>query len=260
MSSPGFAEEVESLLEAFRQWLYRVEEDARAGQGPTVEQTANSLPSADLHSLVAEMTALRGEVRVGNRGAKMAREKMEHAANAFSVGLDRAHEEARRSRQEGERFLHRTLSSLVRERDDLKERVGRLRENPLGETVDALFDALESMHRGMSASEEARRALGWRRRLLPRRLLGGLLDGCAMARRRLEAALESLGVVEIRALGESFDPRRMRAVDTEPRDDVPAGQVVEVVRRGYRHGERVLRPAEVRTAVPSDRAASGSPS
>ena len=253
MTSPGFAEEVESLLAAFRRWLYEVEEDARAGHGAALESESAGNSAVDLHSLVAELTALRGEVQVGNRGAKTTRETMEHAADAFTVGLDRTHEEARRSREEGERLLQRALSSLVRERDELKEQVEQLRENPLGETVDALFDALESMHRGQEATEDARRTLGWRGRLLPRPLLGGLLDGYAMARRRLEAALESLGVAEIEALGMRFDPRRMRAVDTEVRDDVPAGQVVDVVRRGYCHDARVLRAAEVRTAASPDR-------
>ncbi|MGV9325167.1 nucleotide exchange factor GrpE [Streptosporangium sandarakinum] len=44
---------------------------------------------------------------------------------------------------------------------------------------------------------------------------------------------------------EMFDPARHEAVAAVPREDVPAGTVVAVVRPGYGDGERQLRPAQV---------------
>ncbi|GAB2485889.1 nucleotide exchange factor GrpE [Streptosporangium sandarakinum] len=44
---------------------------------------------------------------------------------------------------------------------------------------------------------------------------------------------------------ETFDPARHEAVAAVPREDVPAGTVVAVVRPGYGDGERQLRPAQV---------------
>lgn len=54
------------------------------------------------------------------------------------------------------------------------------------------------------------------------------------------------GVTPIEAAAEPFDPSRHEAVDTVPAaPGAPPGQVAAIVRPGYRHGERVLRPAQV---------------
>lgn len=61
------------------------------------------------------------------------------------------------------------------------------------------------------------------------------------------AKLQALSVEPIRALGEPFDPNLAQAVGSVAVDD-PAmdGLVVEEVLRGYRMGEMLLRPAQVR--------------
>ena len=58
------------------------------------------------------------------------------------------------------------------------------------------------------------------------------------------------------ALGRPFDPARMRVVDVELTDRVEAGTVLEVRRAGYRRGDELLRPAEVRAARPPPGSAS----
>jgi molecular chaperone GrpE len=50
--------------------------------------------------------------------------------------------------------------------------------------------------------------------------------------------------VEIEADG-AFDPHAHEALMTTPADDVPSGDVVEIVQRGFRLGDVVLRPARV---------------
>jgi len=74
--------------------------------------------------------------------------------------------------------------------------------------------------------------------------LAGLtwVDGIRLILRKFQAVLEMSGVEEIRADGETFDPARHEAVSQGPGED---GKVIAVVQKGYRLGERVIRPAMV---------------
>lgn len=76
-----------------------------------------------------------------------------------------------------------------------------------------------------------------------------LYEGIRAIYRRLLSLLEQQKVEPIRSLGEAFDPRIHEAVDSLPSDQYEPGTVIEEVRRGYRRGDELLRPARVRVAV-----------
>ncbi len=65
---------------------------------------------------------------------------------------------------------------------------------------------------------------------------------------KLHAELEKLGLTEIPALGEAFDPEVHHAVMREDADGVEPDTVTEVFQKGYRYGERVIRAAMVKVA------------
>ncbi len=67
--------------------------------------------------------------------------------------------------------------------------------------------------------------------------------------RKLRSALEADGIARIEALGEEFDPRYHEAVLQGPSPDDQEGKVIEVFREGYRIGDRVLRPSQVKVGV-----------
>jgi molecular chaperone GrpE len=69
--------------------------------------------------------------------------------------------------------------------------------------------------------------------------------GIAMLRSRLEGTLAGLGLERVGTEGEPFDPMVHEAVFHEPDHDAPDLRVAQVVRPGYRVGERLLRPAGV---------------
>ena len=60
----------------------------------------------------------------------------------------------------------------------------------------------------------------------------------------LRNALRKEGLVEIETDG-AFDPHVHEALLTQPSDDAEPGSVLEVVQRGYRVGDKVVRPARV---------------
>lgn len=72
-----------------------------------------------------------------------------------------------------------------------------------------------------------------------------VLDGVRMVQTLLTGALERHGLEPIADRGEPFDPNVHEAVGVEPRDDVEDGVVLEVLQRGYRLGDKVLRPSKV---------------
>jgi molecular chaperone GrpE len=79
--------------------------------------------------------------------------------------------------------------------------------------------------------------------------------GVAMSALNLLDFLTKVGVEPIGIEGEAFDPRLHEAVHFEERSDVDNPLVVDVVRPGYRMGDRILRPAMVAVAgAPSDAA------
>lgn len=71
-------------------------------------------------------------------------------------------------------------------------------------------------------------------------------EGVSAIDRKLRALLESEGVTTIEAdPGMAFDPRDHEAIATVAGTSRPEGEIVELIRRGYRLRDRVLRPSLV---------------
>jgi molecular chaperone GrpE len=81
--------------------------------------------------------------------------------------------------------------------------------------------------------------------------LAGLtwVDGIRLIYRKFQAMLESVGVKEIEADGQTFDPAYHEAVAFGEGED---GKVISVVQKGYALGGRVIRPAMVVIGKASD--------
>lgn len=73
--------------------------------------------------------------------------------------------------------------------------------------------------------------------------------GVFMIASRLQTALGRIGVEPIGTVGEPFDPRVHEAISLEPRAGIPSGHIAEVIRAGYRAGDRLVRPAQVVVAA-----------
>ena len=71
-----------------------------------------------------------------------------------------------------------------------------------------------------------------------------VIAGVEMTKSALALALASEGLEEIVAEG-AFDPHVHEALLAQPAEGVEPGSIVQVVQRGYRLGDVVLRPARV---------------
>ena len=85
----------------------------------------------------------------------------------------------------------------------------------------------------------------------PAELAGsGWVEGVTAIDRKLRALLESEGVKTVDAdPGKPFDPREHEAIVNVPGTGRAEGEIVEVIRRGYKLRDRVLRPALVAVAA-----------
>jgi molecular chaperone GrpE len=75
------------------------------------------------------------------------------------------------------------------------------------------------------------------------------VNGVLMVQRKLNAALEQSGITPIATSpGDTFDPNVHEAITHEDSDQYTSEQIIGEVQRGYKIGDRVLRPAMVRVA------------
>ncbi len=96
--------------------------------------------------------------------------------------------------------------------------------------VRELLPILDDLERALEAAERHEEAT--------------LVEGVKLVEQSLRNALAKEGLAEIETDGD-FDPHVHEALLTRPGDGAEAGSVLEVVQRGYRVGDRVVRPAKV---------------
>ncbi len=75
------------------------------------------------------------------------------------------------------------------------------------------------------------------------------LSGVDLIHKQLGGLLETLGIKTIPSVGEAFDPHVHEAVVTEETDEYEPDTVLQEIVRGYRLGDKLLRPALVKVAV-----------
>lgn len=128
---------------------------------------------------------------------------------------------------------------VERERGDTHDRV-------VAEVVTKLLPVIDNLHRALEAerSLEASESEEFRH----------FLHGVELINKQLNEVLESLGLETVPAMGEHFDPHVHEAVVSEPTDEYEPETVIQELARGYRIGERLLRPSMVKVATePSTR-------
>ena len=74
------------------------------------------------------------------------------------------------------------------------------------------------------------------------------IDGMEKIYKQLMTTLEGIGVKPIEAVGQEFDPNLHNAVMHIEDDKYKDGEIVDVYQKGYKAGEKVIRPAMVRSA------------
>jgi molecular chaperone GrpE len=88
--------------------------------------------------------------------------------------------------------------------------------------------------------------------------LDNLLQGVELVQKGLLGLMARHGVVEVEALGKPFDPAHHEAMAQTPDASVAPNTILEVLQKGYKLRDRLLRPARVIVARPEEAAVEGS--
>jgi molecular chaperone GrpE len=75
-----------------------------------------------------------------------------------------------------------------------------------------------------------------------------LRHGVELIHKQFKDALSKLGLEPVEAVGQTFDPHVHEAVTTEATDKHKENTVIQEFQRGYKIGDRLLRPAKVKVA------------
>ncbi len=73
----------------------------------------------------------------------------------------------------------------------------------------------------------------------------GLAHGVLLVLRGLKETLGRHGIEPVNPAGERFDPNLHEALSTQAVEGAESGVVVEVLQKGYRMGDQLIRPARV---------------
>ena len=143
--------------------------------------------------------------------------------------------DARLAALEGERdeyldLLQRTKADFENYRKRALRDQERLVAHAHERLVRELLPILDDLERALEAAERHEEA--------------ALVDGVKLVQKSLRKALEKEGLAEIETDG-PFDPHVHEAMLTQPGNGADSGSVLEVVQRGYRLGDKVVRPARV---------------
>ncbi|MFY9555461.1 MAG: nucleotide exchange factor GrpE [Blastocatellia bacterium] len=76
-----------------------------------------------------------------------------------------------------------------------------------------------------------------------------LRHGVELIHKQFKDALLKIGLEPVEAVGQTFDPHVHEAVTTEATDKHKENTVIEEFQRGYKIGDRLLRPAQVKVAA-----------
>ena len=122
--------------------------------------------------------------------------------------------------------------------DNFKKRAAREKQEAIKfaneSLLQKLMPVLEHLDMALAAAQAAGPEAGQ-----------SLQAGVSMICQQLKNVLAEAGLEEVDALGKPFDPNLHEALSQQETQDVPEGQVVQQLRKGYKLRDRLLRPASV---------------
>jgi molecular chaperone GrpE len=127
----------------------------------------------------------------------------------------------------------RQLSEFENFRKRSNSEKAAMYSNGVRDTVEKLLPVIDNFERAVDAFEDKE---------------SSMYEGVAMIQKQFLEIIAALGVEEIAAEGEPFDPNVHAAVMHIEDEKCDENVVVEVFQKGYRLGDRVIRPAMVKVA------------
>src|SRR5215216_123385 len=145
---------------------------------------------------------------------------------------------AERQVQEVQARFDQLRQQLQRETDETRQRLNRSADERAAaekaKFISTLLPVMDNLDRAIDAAD------------VDRASREVILDGIRSIASSFQSALANAGVEPIVAVGEEFNPELHEAVDLEETDPEMDGIVIGQYSRGFRMGDRLLRPARVK--------------
>ena len=138
------------------------------------------------------------------------------------------YEEEREKREKFEKLAKKTKADFENYRKKQGERKERWQNKAKQGLAEDLIEVMDNLERALMAAEEDT----------------AVVQGVEMVKEQLYNKLNREGL-EVIDTGEKFDPEVHKAVETKEHEEHEPKTILEEKRKGYRYGEKILRPAEV---------------
>lgn len=201
-----------------------MEEARREDGGAAGAPPAGAAPDAEAGGEAAEGAA--GADAGADAGAAGRVRELEARVAALEAEIEQERAAAQRLQADFANYRRR----MLQEQQDWEAR-------GIARFVRDLLPVVDNLERALAASREAAAPEA-----------AALRQGVELTLRQLLDVLKNHGIEPVAAAGEPFDPRVHEALDEVETDAVPAGHVAVELARGFRQGERLIRPALVRVA------------
>jgi molecular chaperone GrpE len=187
-------------------------------------------------TLKAERDELADDTKRGNGGdtevavdsAEVAEPETPQAEEDELTAVTRERDEyldlAKRTQADFENYRKRAAKEMTAA--GARARIGLIRE---------ILPVVDNLERALSVAPEGEG--------------DAFVEGVRLVYRELEGALARAGVEAIEPKGDTFDPNVHEALSVRPDDGAESGTVVDVVEKGYRTADTVVRPARVVVAA-----------
>jgi len=186
----------------------------------------------DMQETDAEETAEEENKEVEIEKEKSADEKPSRKENGKIEKLQKALEKAEKERDSYLENYQRTFSEFNNFKKRNNSAIACAMKDGCADTVTMILPVMDNFERALEHAEDSSDE--------------ALAEGVLMVYRQLSGILESLGVKEIPAMGEPFDPNIHQAIQqVEAEEGIAENTVVMVVQKGYMLGDKILRHSMV---------------
>lgn len=129
----------------------------------------------------------------------------------------------------------RERAEFVNYKKRIERENAQLRSNITGEVIKKYLVIMDDLDLAMSHRPTCDEGATW-------------AEGIELIVRKLQTVIDGEGIERINQNKVQFDPNLHEAISNEDNPEFASGEIIEVVRQGYKLGERILRPAMVRVA------------
>jgi molecular chaperone GrpE len=163
------------------------------------------------------------------------------AAQAESRLLEDELQKAKGERQELFDLMARRQADFENYRKRMERERNETYNRVAGEVASQILPVLDNLQRAVAAEASVQGSKS--------KEFGDFLHGVELISRQLSGVLENLGIVPVESVGHSFDPHVHEAIATEQTDEFEPDIITQEIQRGYRIGDKLLRPAMVKVAT-----------